>query len=272
MSRSPLLPTDWNIPAAFSAELGNRLGRQRAILADGHLLLALHAPPDPDEPARKGRFFWRKPDGTWQGTYSGEGIASLHNHLKDYADVVDRLDHQDDGATTLEEQFAVIQALAPTVRSARHLHEAIQEAVHLCPTDSALADLRDRAYEIERAGELAYQDSRTKLEYMIAVQAQEQAESTHQMTIAAHRLNLLVAMFFPLATLAALFGMNVHFGFETEKSPLVFVLIVGLGLICGIILTKFVISPGEHRQPARSKPPAAKPDRPPRHLRDPSRR
>jgi len=271
MSRSTLLPTDWNTPGAFSAELGNRLGRQRAILADGHLLLALHAPPDPDEPARKGRFFWRKPDGTWQGTYSGEGIASLHNHLKDYADVVDRLDHQDDGVTTLDEQFGVIQALAPTIRSARHLHEALQEAVHLCPEDPALSDLRDRAYEIERAGELAYQDSRTKLEYMIALQAEEHAESSHQMTIAAHRLNLLVAMFFTLATLAALFGMNVHFGFETNRNPLVFVLIVGLGLICGIMLTKFVIAPDNRRRPARAKPAKAKSHHSPRHLRDPSR-
>ena len=272
MSRSTLLPTDWNVPEAFSAELGNRLGRQRAIFADGHLLLALHAPPDPDEPARKGRFFWKKPDGTWQGTYSGEGIASLHNHLKDYADVVDRLDHQDDGATTLDEQFAVIQALAPTLRSTRHLHEALQEAVHLCQGDSDLADLRDRAYEIERAGELAYQDSRTKLEYMIALQAEEHAESTRQMTIAAHRLNLLVAMFFPLATLAALFGMNVHFGFETSRSPLAFILIVGLGLMCGIVLTKFVIAPEGKKRPARAKPAKAKSNHPARDLRNPSRR
>lgn len=273
MKRSMLLPTDWNVPEAFFEELGNRLGRQRAIVADGHLLLALHAPPDPEEPSRKGRFFWRKPDGTWMGTCPGEGIASLQNHLKDYATTVDRLDHQDDAATALEEQFEVIQALVPTLRSARHLHEALQEAVRLRKGDPVLTDLRDRAYEIERAAELAYQESRTKLEFMIAVQAEEHAESAYQMTVAAHRLNLLAAMFFPLATLAALFGMNVSFGFEASRSPLAFVLIVALGLICGIILTGFVLSPGRRRPSTAGKSAAGKKRTDhTRHLRDPGRR
>jgi len=43
---SSILPTSWDIPQSIRRRLGNRVGRQRSMSADGHLLLVMHAPPD----------------------------------------------------------------------------------------------------------------------------------------------------------------------------------------------------------------------------------
>ena len=56
------------------------------------------------------------------------------------------------------------------------------------------------------------------------------------MSVAAHRLNILAAFFFPLATLSAIFGMNLRHGFETEPWPAPFIVLIALGLGIGIIL------------------------------------
>ncbi len=57
------LPQDWNLPASIRARLGaNTTGRERAMVAEGHLLLVLHQVPR-----------WRDPDGRWAS--SGENRA-----------------------------------------------------------------------------------------------------------------------------------------------------------------------------------------------------
>src|SRR5437764_1312400 len=51
------LPPDWQLPAAFAQRLGDNAGRQRAMSADGHLLLVLHEPPAAGAPERPGRAY-----------------------------------------------------------------------------------------------------------------------------------------------------------------------------------------------------------------------
>jgi len=82
-----VLPATWEVPAEFRSRLGEKAGRQRARMAEGHLLLVLHAPPKKDEPDRKGRLFWRKPDGTWLSNELGGGSAALAKHLNEYAEI-----------------------------------------------------------------------------------------------------------------------------------------------------------------------------------------
>ena len=73
----PILPSAWQVPAAIRNRLGSRVGRQRTMAADGHLLLVLHAPPKPDDPERVGRFFWRNPQGEWLSKDLGSGIRAF---------------------------------------------------------------------------------------------------------------------------------------------------------------------------------------------------
>jgi hypothetical protein len=60
-----LIPAVWDVPQRFRQRMGERIGRQRAMFDDGHLLLVLHAPPGPDDEERIGRLFWGLPDGIW---------------------------------------------------------------------------------------------------------------------------------------------------------------------------------------------------------------
>jgi Mg2+ and Co2+ transporter CorA len=78
------------------------------------------------------------------------------------------------------------------------------------------------------------------LEYAVARRAEEQARSSHAMAVSAHRLNLLAAFFFPLATLAAVFGMNLPHGLENVSPPIPFLATLGVGLVMGLFLRGLV--------------------------------
>ena len=81
MPEQSILPAAWDVPQRFRDRLGQQPGRQRAMLADEHLLLVLHAPPKPGDVGRVGRYFWRKPDGTWTSNELGIGPGAMHRHL-----------------------------------------------------------------------------------------------------------------------------------------------------------------------------------------------
>ena len=61
--------------------------------------------------------------------------------------------------------------------------------------------------------------------------------------VAAHRLNILVACFFPIATMAAIFGANLGHGLESydrQYAPFPLLAILGGGLFLGLLLTTFI--------------------------------
>ncbi|NQV23842.1 MAG: hypothetical protein HQ518_05680, partial [Rhodopirellula sp.] len=123
-----LIPASWEVPAVFRNRLGNQVGRQRAMIADGHLLLVLHSPPEPDEHDRQGRLFWRHPDGTWKVYCPDSPVKSLHAHLKEYRQRIEKLEEQEAAAKSSDEYFKVISDLLPLHRAARNLHQALQTA------------------------------------------------------------------------------------------------------------------------------------------------
>ena len=106
--------------------------RQRAMMAEGHLLLVLHAPPKNDEPDRKGRLFWRKPDGTWQSNELG-AAGGAAKHLSEYSEIIDKMDRQEDVAWSVDEYYTILDAMGPIQRTARNLHATLQEARKLSP-------------------------------------------------------------------------------------------------------------------------------------------
>jgi Mg2+ and Co2+ transporter CorA len=235
-----ILPAAWQVPAAFRNRLGKSAGRQRPMFAEGHLLLVLHAPPKPEQAERKGRFFWRNPLGEWTSRDLGAGIHALALHIDEYEDSVGRLDRMEAQATTVDEYFQVLEQLAPIHRSARNLYDVLQEARQLCPSDSELLNMRDRAYAIERSAELLIHETKTSLDFRMAKRAEEQARASHYMVVAAHRLNMLAAFFFPIATLTAVFGVNLRHGYEERYVPQLFLVTIGAGLLMGLLLTLFI--------------------------------
>jgi Mg2+ and Co2+ transporter CorA len=230
-----MIPRSWNLPASLAGRLGDSAGRQRCMAVDGHLLLVLHQVPRPGENAREARLFWRAPDGRWDGSSSGAGIQALLKHLEGFVRAIEALEGRLATAATAAEHYAILQEAAPLARTSRNLHRVLQEAREACPGDRELLLARDRAVELERAGELLHHDAVNGMQYMLARQAEEQARAANALARAGHRLNLLAALFLPLMALATAFGMNLSSGLE-ERSPLLFWLVVGLSCTVGVAI------------------------------------
>ena len=235
-----LLPSAWDIPQIFRDRLGITAGRQRAMVHEGHLLLVLHAPPADDHSARGGRFFWRDPGGSWSAHSTGRPCRSLDAHLAEFERIAAELDERDPADENAIELHADITALAPLVRTTRNLHTALQHAREMLSEVEEIIVYRDRSNQIERMAELAYQDAQNTLGFTTALQAEAQATSGYQMARSAHRLNLLVAFFFPMATLSAIFGVNLKHGFETAIAPFPFLALIALSIASGFMLKSFI--------------------------------
>lgn len=213
------------------------------MLAEGHLLLVLHAPPQPDEPHRRGRLFWRKPDGSWLSNELGAGPVALGKHLAEFEELIERYDRREDDAPGVDQLFQILEAMSPVHRAARNLHATLQSARQMIAGDRDLINFRDRAYETERSAELLVGDVKNALDFAVAKKTEEQAAASHQMAVQAHRLNMLAAFFFPIATLMAIFGSELPHRLEAVvPHPQLFYLVVGAGLLLGAILAVYLSS------------------------------
>lgn len=236
-----VLPPSWEVPAQFRERLGERVGRQRAMMADGHLLLVLHRPPKKDEVERFPRLFWRKPDGTWQSNEQGNGAVALARHMGDFAELIDKYDRQEDQARSVEDYFGIMEGISPLSRAVKNLHTVLQDAREKLPGDRDLINARDKAYELERSAELLAADVRNALEFATAKKSEEQAAASHEMAVASHRLNILAAFFFPIATLSAVFDTSLSHPLEQYiPPPYAFYSVIGLGLFLGLILAAYL--------------------------------
>jgi hypothetical protein len=243
---SNLLPSDWEIPASIRARLGTTAGRQRVIHEDGHLLIVLHAPPGADDTHRRGRFFWRDRAGNWSAAPKSEHAANLDQHIGEYRSAIEKLEQDEDVARDARDYFELLDRLAPLARATHNMYETLQEARDTVREDRNLIVARDTANELNRRAELMEQDAQNGLNFAVAWQAEQQAEASHQMAVATHRLNLLVAFFFPIATATAIFGANLTHGLErwdATTGPIPLVAVILAGLLCGVILTAFVARP-----------------------------
>jgi hypothetical protein len=114
--------------------------------------------------------------------------------------------------------------------------------------------MRDQAGTAERAAELLQTDARHGLDFTIARSAEEESRRTYQMAVSSHRLNILAAIFLPLATLSAVLGMNLKHGWE-EGDHAWFWTAVAIGALAGLLLTVLVanrpappIEPGSRKK------------------------
>lgn len=233
MQRKAAIPTNWNVPDLFRKRLGDVAGRQRVMSTDGHLLLILHELPSEKSAERNLRLFWRDADGAWKSDCFGDGVAALKSHLTQYAKAVDELDRQEHDATGPDDYFRIRHAIAPLRRAAHNMHDALMAGQDAVPDDRELISCCNQAGTIERAADLVHEDSQHGLQYAMAKQSEQQA-------LASHRLNILVALFFPVATIAAVFSMKLASGLEGVMQPWLFWVVLGFGLVMGLVVRSFV--------------------------------
>lgn len=233
------LPSSWDLPPEIKSRFGQKsLGKQRAMIAQNHLLLVLHKPPEANQRQREVALFWRQPDGTWKQTGLGNGIEPLIRHLKEYNAAAEKFIAAYQQAQEAEDYFRILEAMSPLRLATKNLHATLQAAREGVPGDRDLIDLRDYAYEIERSLDLLYENTKNALDFRIAQRAEEQAKLSLQAVKAGEKLNILAAMFFPLTAITSVFGMNLVSGLE-NNSIATFWLIVFVGIALGIFVVQW---------------------------------
>lgn len=249
MANGPLIPPNWQLPIEFRRRLGRSAGRQRLMNHEGQLLIVTHDVPGPDEDSRQGILFWFDSESQWKSSNGEPGAVAIENLLSKYEKRIEGLDQAEFKAKISEDYLPVLEQLAPISRSIRNLRDVLQDARKAAPDLVELIDFRDRAYALSRTAELTYQYAKDSMDVAIVKRAEEQASASDRMSAAAHRLNIMAALFFPLATLSGVFGTTLTDGWSWAKTADPFIVFLAVGLVSGIVLTYFVGS--EQKSPPK---------------------
>ena len=237
---------NWPLSPEIEQRLGTSYGAQRAIAAEGQVLLILHAPPEAGKP-REHEVFLRLPGrgsdpAKWMYEGQDGGMRQLARLQDDYAKKLDHLEALHEGAQSASDLFNIIGPCIPLARASSNMQAALQAARDAVPDDHGLIDPRDRAVEISRGFELLLADSRMELDYRMAVAAEEQARATQEVTQAQRKLNVIAALTFPLMAIGAAMGMNLHSGLESMSTLLFWAIVLG-GLVLGLMIRRWVGGP-----------------------------
>ncbi len=228
------VPKSWDLPESIHKRLGDAAGRQRLMDEDGHLLFILHQPPEPeDDEVRKAVLLWCAPTGEWKSTPEGGGLAALDSHMESYRKSIHALDSAVEAAKTPRQYFDVMNHVNPLLRATRNLLAVMQEAREARPDERRLINFRDRAVDLERAIDLVASDAKSGMDFALAENTEEQSRFAYEATLEARKLNRLVAFFFPLATLVAVFGMSPPG--DVLKMPGFWLVILG-GILAGLFV------------------------------------
>ena len=161
--------------------------------------------------------------------------------MESYENKLKELETAYDSATKAEQYFHLIEELMPIQRSAANMAATLQSGREQVKADRFILEMRDRSSDIARNFELLLGDSKMAMDYRMARNAEEQVAQSNQAVEAQHRLNILAAIFFPLMTIATIFGMNLQTGFETG-SPMIFWVVFIIGLVTGLLFKSWVVS------------------------------
>lgn len=239
----------WNLPAAIAARVGSESwGAQRSIFEEGQLLLVLHAPPKTDGNEREHEVFLRQPDGKWLYKGLERGEHALSKYLEEYRALHSELEARFEKASSIDALFAIIDCLIPLARSSANMKSALQGAREVLGNDAFIISMRDRGVEIARGFELLLADARLALEFRLARSAEEQTRAAQAGNRAQHKLNILAAITFPLMSVSAVFGVNLHSGLENQHA-LVFWLVFLGGLGLGLFVKGWVSAAAAPERP-----------------------
>lgn len=234
------IPPGWDIPLEMRVQLGDRPGRQRALMEDGHLVLVLHKVPIARNRQRDGVYFWRPPGGDWRCSERGQPKRELQKLVEQYETAVVALGEKHELAVSASEKFSVLEQVGPINRAIRNLSDALSRAVDLVEQSEAVAEIQavcDLAGDVARGAELLLADARHALDFHIALQSEIQAVHSREVEGATHRLNSLATVFLPVTAVASVFGMNLHSGLEGSP-PWMFWMILSGSFAAGLLVSE----------------------------------
>lgn len=232
----------WTLPDAIERRLGPQTyGRQRIIDEDDHLLIILHALPDPPEFEVVHEVYLRTPGGELQCNGLPGGEPRLRKLVNRYRQRFEELEQKYDAADTSKAYFDILEELVPVTRACKNLAITLQSAREAVRLDAFILEMRDATHELQRDFELLLSDAKSALNYRIARNAEKQSAKADEAVEAQHRLNVLAAVFFPLTALATVFGMNFRHGYENQ-SPVLFWAVSATGLAIGLFVKQWVVA------------------------------
>ena len=236
------IPAGWDLPRAIRVQLGQRSGRQRALMAEGHFVLVLHEPPTSKAKERDAVYFWRPPSGEWKSTERGQAKPALEKLIDRYEAAIVELEEKHEASVSASQKFAVLERIAPLNRAARNFTNALIDARDHSESEDAVAELQpacDASTDAARAAELLQTDARHALDFHIAYQSEIQASHSRELERATHRLNSIATMFLPVTAVASIFGMNLRSGLESAPPWMFWGILLGstsIGLIFSELL------------------------------------
>jgi len=239
MQNAQSIISSWGLPKEISERLGKHAGRQRTMLHEGHLLIILHKLPEIEMTTRDAAMFYRNPKGEWQ-TNVGNSEKAIGTHLQTYSEEIEKLSKAFDEAQTAKDYFYVFNHILPIARAAGNQFETLQEAREAVREDTNIICYRDEAYDIKRSAELLCEEAQHALDYKAAQRAEEQALQAEKQAIAAHRLNMIAAFFFPITAVASIFGVNLTTGLEGIQSPIFFWILAAFSLGLGYVVCQMI--------------------------------
>ncbi|MFC4993520.1 hypothetical protein [Rubritalea tangerina] len=208
-SRKSVIPKSWSVSPVIRQRVGASVGRQRLIEEDGEILVLLHmVPKAEDKGEREPALFWHDGQGNWKSSPSSGGRSELRTLVESYQSRINALDAAMEEADDPEVIHNVIDEATPVVRAGRHVAQVVSELRKALREDLDILATRDMAVQMERSGDLVLQDAKSSLDFMVAKNTVVQAKESHKAAKEAQKLNRLAAFFFPLMTIAAVFGMN----------------------------------------------------------------
>ena len=233
-SRKSIIPKSWNVSETIRHRVGEDVGRQRLIEEDGEVLVLLHqVPKAEDKGHRDAAMFWCDAHGDWKSSPSSGGRSEMMNLVAKYQERFVELDKELEAAEDPVVIHTVIDEATPVLRAGRHLTQVLSELRKAQRDDLEILATRDQAVNMERSGDLILQDARSSLDFILAKNAEAQAQDAHRAAKEAQKLNRLAAFFFPLMTLAAILGMNAPGRMVANVNSW---LVVVVGLILGFIV------------------------------------
>lgn len=234
------VPPGWDIPLDIRIHLSDRSGRQREVVADGHIVMMLHKLPEPKSRIREAVLFWRSSSGEWRTTERGQPKPVLQKLIDEYDEAIETLGEEHDLATTALQRFEILEQIGPISRAVRNLTDTLCKGRDLLKDSDAKQDLSsfcDHAQDVVRSSELLQIDARNAVDFHIAQQAEIQASHSREVERATHRLNSMATIFLPLTAVASLFGMNLHSGLEEAPPWLFWVIMLG-SVVAGFLVSE----------------------------------
>lgn len=230
----------WELPKAITDRLGpNTYGSQRNIFEEDNLLIVLHDIPSFEMNEREHRVFWIRPDQEMWCNGQNNGKFELFSLLERYQKKFDVLELGIDKAKKAKEFFVVLEQLVPIHRAMKNLTKTLKESRTILEHNNYILEMRDWAVELQRSYEVLLADGKLALEFRIAQKTEEQVDKANHALNAQNKLNTIAAFTFPMMALAAVFGMNLIHGLETQPSYVFWSVLTG-GLAIGLLVKKWL--------------------------------